>query len=218
MVKRKTWNEYYKINRNRVSNLLLHWQYLWEVYRLRPKSMLEIGCGPATHSLFLKKILKGLDLYLLDKDEEIIKRVVKDNPKIIKKTFHVDVFCEKKLKKLNIPTVDVIISQGLMEHFNDEKFLKVIENFRGETKRIIFSVHSDQYPNNDYGDEKLRSKEEIERLLNKTERINFTIRKYLDIGLKTKLFGMKKKDLCLSSKLSYLFFASNHLLVKIVFC
>ena len=52
---KKTWAKYYESYQPNKLNILLHFHYLISIIILNPKSILEIGCGSAEHSMFIKK-------------------------------------------------------------------------------------------------------------------------------------------------------------------
>ena len=215
MARKNTWHTFYQDRSFSYSNIALHWQYLAKIISTRPKKILEIGCGPADHSLFIKKIFPRCKIYLLDADEVIVKKIRKKSRGRFKRVYLGDVLNKEELDQLKIPFTDVVFSQGLMEHFNDRNFKKVIENFRYRTKRFIFSVPSNNYPVREFGNEILRSKEELDRILKKIGGIRYKISPYLDIGIRTKIYWLKINRCCLSQKIKYLFFQPNHFLVTI---
>lgn len=205
----KTWHSYYQERPEDVSNILLHWQYLLRIILLRPKRLLEIGCGRAQHSLFIKRLQPKILLFLADKDKILLQKVtINQKNKIV-----IDVLDGRKVKK--IPYTDLVISQGLIEHFTEKQIKNLIENFQGKTARMIASVPSINYPTLDFGNEMLRTKEEYKIILEKIQGIKFFITDYLDLGWRTKLVGVKIKKLDLFKALEYIFFRSNHFLIEI---
>lgn len=200
----KSWYTYYSDKPYNISNLLLHWQYLILILWLRPKSILEIGCGPAQHSLFIKKLLPKTSIFLLDKDKKILQNIPdKDIHKI-----------EADVLKIQ-PPADLVISQGLLEHFTDNQIIKLVKNFRGKTKMILSSVPSDNYPVKDFGNEILRNEKAYRDILGRVPDIRFSVIGYIDLGWRTKMLGIKINKLDLFSSLEYIFFRPNHLLIII---
>lgn len=207
-----SWSEYYVGHQHSYSNIVLHYQYLLAVLVCRPKTLLEIGCGSADHSIFLKKLLPKLKINFLDNDELILGKVKETYSDLVSGAYLADILDSAQVQ--SIPTFDVIISQGLMEHFNDEDFIRIIENFRGKARKYIFSIPSNNYPTKDFGNEILRSKSEVSSLLNSIPNITYSVSGYFDIGIKTKFVGLSLRK-SLIEKLEYMFFSSNHILVKI---
>ena len=61
---------------------------------------------------------------------------------------------------------DIVFSQGLFEHFSDEKIVDLIaQQTAYANKYVIFSVPSDNYPYDDFGDERKLSIKEWEVIL-----------------------------------------------------
>ncbi len=206
------WADYYAGHNRHLSNIILHFGYLLSILWRRPKTLLEIGCGTADHSLFLKKMSPKIELGLLDNDRKILDKAKQECGSAVSGIYPVDLLDCSAVQSL--PFFDVVMSQGVMEHFDDSQFVQIIENFRGKAGLFIFSVPSDNYPTLDFGNEILRSKKDMLRLLSRVPDIDFTVSGYFDIGLKTKLVGARKRKWLLK-KLYYLFFGSNHLVVKI---
>jgi len=207
-----TWAKYYSERNKNFLNIALHYQYLFAILFCNPRSILEIGCGTAEHSVFIKKIFKKINIDLLDNDPDILLNAKKLNIDFIEETFLVDILDKKSTQ--NLKSYDVVMSQGLMEHFNEQDFIKIIENFRPVAKNFIFSIPSNFYPTLDYGNEILRSKYEITEILNKISKIDYSVNGYFDIGINTKFVGLRKSS-GLYNKLKYFFLSSNHVLVKI---
>lgn len=210
-----SWNEYYQDRKANISNLLLHWQYLLKVVIARPKKLLEIGCGSAEHSLFVKKVLPSTKVYLLDLDRKLLQKVIDNHPGIVTDHYIADVTSPSSISKLHLEPMDIAISQGLMEHFPDKEFIKVIENIRKITSNYLFSVPSNLYPTIDYGNEILRSSEQMRELLSVIPKIRYKVSPYIDIGLRTKFVALKTKKMSTISLIKYLLTGSSHLLIEI---
>ena len=161
--------------------------------------------------MFIKKAFNRKKISFLDNDKIILKKAKKKYSKLVNSFYEADILNKKMIQ--GIHHHDIAMSQGLMEHFNDDEFIKVIKNFRGKVKYFIFSIPSNYYPTIDFGNEILRSKQEIKNILSNIDRIDFSVKNYLDIGFKTKLIGAKKINNPFL-KILY-FFKSNHLLIKI---
>lgn len=208
----KSWADYYVGHQRNFSNIILHFPYLLAILWCRPHTILEIGCGSADHSMFLKKKFQKLEISFLDNDEKILATAKSAYMDSVANTFLANILDNKEVQA--IPHFDVIMSQGLMEHFEDAEFIRIIDNFRGKAGNFIFSVPSDYYPTRDFGNEILRSKKEIADLLRTIPEISYSVSGYFDIGLKTKLVGAKEKT-GIFQRLKYIFFSSNHILVNV---
>lgn len=207
----KKWSDYYKNIKTNKLNIYLHFQYILLIIFLNPKKIIEIGCGSGDHSIFIKKLFKKKIISFLDNDKDILENAYKKYSSNVQNFYYADILNKEKINKIEYH--DIAMSQGLMEHFSDKDFIKIIENFRGKVNYFIFSIPSNYYPTIDFGNEILRSKREVEFLLHKISNIEFKVINYFDIGFRTKINGLKKFN-NLSSKLLY-FFKSNHLLIKI---
>ena len=208
---KKTWAKYYESYQPNKLNIFLHFHYLISILILCPKSIIEIGCGSADHSIFIKKAFNRKKISFLDNDKIILNNAQKKYSALVSNFYEADILNKKMIQ--SVDHHDIAMSQGLMEHFNDDDFIKIIKNFRGKVKYFIFSIPSNYYPTIDFGNEILRSNHEIKNLLSNIERIDFSVKNYFDIGIKTKMIGAKKINNPFL-KFAY-FFKSNHLLIKI---
>lgn len=209
----RTWNKYYSKYNYSLSNILLHYPYLIRAICLKPKTILEIGCGPAQHTIFLKKVFPNIKASVLDLDEKLLKKVELKYSNTIENYFHMDIHNKSSIKKL--PKFDLIISEGLLEYFNDKDVVKIINIFSFVASKMIFSVPSDVYQNQDFGNETLRSKREMEKLLKKTG-FKFKVHNYFfDVGFRTKFNLISQNSLGFYESLKLLLFKSCHLLIEI---
>lgn len=213
------WFTYYKDHKNiSPSNIFLHWEYLFNIMKGFPKSLLEIGCGPADHSMFLLKLFPWIHISLIDLDIKIINLLKKRHKNKINKYYICDVMDQKEIINLKFKEnqFDVVYSQGLMEHFTDNELKKVITNFLPYTKKMIFSIPGENYPSHDYGDEILRNKNDLDRILKQIPKIKFKVKKYFpDIGIRTKVVAVRKIKRNLLEKFKFLFINGCHYLIEI---
>lgn len=209
----RTWNDYYKNHQAPLSNLLLHAEYLGRVLIRRPKKLLEIGCGPADHSLFIKKLCPRMQLYLVDSDRALLDTVTKRHGAKIADAFCVDVLDRGAVAGL--PKVDLTVSQGLLEHFADADFARVIANFAPVTKRMLHSVPADTYQHQDFGNEVLRSQAELTGLLERVCPYRFRVRRAFDPGIRTKRLLIQENGYRGWPALRFLLFGSCHLLIDV---
>lgn len=216
---KKTWHHYYRNHRTSASNWLLHWQYLLRILYSRPKSVLELGCGPADHSIFLSRVRPGMEISLLDADKRIIDGLKKKLAGRIKDFFVLDVTEARQVQTAlaDKPQYDLMYSQGLLEHFTDDELNIVLQALLPFTKRMIFSVPSDAYPTRDFGNEILRSKQEWLAVLNKAKGCRFSVRPYFpDIGVRTKAVAFQRQKMNKLAAVRYFLLGSCHWLVEIV--
>jgi hypothetical protein len=70
--------------------------------------------------------------------------------------------CDKQV----LPPADIVYSQGLLEHFGYAEICSILEEqLSFAQKAVIFSVPSANYPQQDFGDERLLKLEEWETIL-----------------------------------------------------
>ena len=210
----KSWSDYYSGYNSRLSNIFLHFPYLYAILKKKPKKIIEIGCGSGDHSRVIKKIQKNISITLLDNDEKILSEALLKNKDFIDDSVYADILNIHDIDKIQYH--DVAYSQGLMEHFENEDFIKIIENFRGKVGYFLFSIPSDTYPTKDFGNEILRSKEEVKQILRLVPDITYSVKRYFDIGINTKLVAIKNIS-SLHRKIGHLLFGSNHLLIEVTY-
>lgn len=217
--KHDNWHTYYQNHKGiPLSNILLHWQYLLDILSSRPQKLLEIGCGPADHSILIKKFFPHTKISLLDLDNKILENLKKEYNGKVEGFYLCDLASRASVlkQKFSKDQFDVIFSQGLMEHFNDKKFIAVIQHCMPYTKRFIASIPADTYPNHDYGDEILRDQKQIESLLQKIPGITFRVKKYFpDIGFRTKYIAVKKARLNIVKAVFFMILNGCHYLIEI---
>lgn len=207
------WYEYYRGRKLSLSNFFLHYHYLVCVLLFKPRKVLEIGCGLAQHAILIKNLLPKTKVSVLDFSNDILLTIKSNYLSKFENFFNLNILDIDRIKTL--PKFDLVISQGLMEHFNDSEIICIIDNFAHVADRMIFSVPSDIYENKDFGDEILRSKDEMRKLL-KIIKYNYKVKNYLfDIGVRTKINIIKKNRYGLIKSLKLLLFKSCHLLVEI---
>lgn len=210
---KRTWSDYYQNHQAPLSNLLLHAEYLGRVLIRRPKTLLEIGCGPADHSLFIKKLCPGMQLYLVDSDRALLDTVTRQHGAKIANAFHVNVLNRGAVAGL--PKVDLTVSQGLLEHFADADLARVIANFAPVTKRMLHSVPADTYQHQDFGNEVLRSQAELNEFLERVCPYQFKVRRAFDPGIRTKRLLIQENGYRGWQALRFLLFGSCHLLIDV---
>ena len=81
-----------------------------------------------------------------------------------------------------------------MEHFDKKGFSNHNKKFPTLFKKILISIPAENYPNRDFGNELLRNKEQLIKIIKPIKNIEFKINKYFpDIGIRTKIIKIKKK-------------------------
>jgi SAM-dependent methyltransferase len=171
----KTWHEFYN---NEISwgiyldKLADHKYYLEKIIELKPKKVLEVGCGPGTRSVFLSYL--GIDVVAVDNDQGIVDSVAEYNKKLKGK---VDI---QKADAFNLPfkdgEFDIVFNAGFLEHFNDKDKIALVKEFTRVGDHYIFMVPNKAYRLKPYGNEDLLTKSEWEEILK-----DFNINKSSDI-------------------------------------
>jgi len=160
----KTWDEFYD---NEISwgiyldKVADHKYYLEKIIELKPKKVLEVGCGPGTRSVFLTYL--GIDVVAVDNDQGILDSVAEYNKKF---KGNVDV---KYADAFNLPfknrEFDVVYNAGFLEHFDHDEKKKLVKEFTRVAKYYIFMVPNKAYRLRPYGNEDLMTKDQWEEVL-----------------------------------------------------
>ncbi|MFC1941892.1 methyltransferase domain-containing protein [Chloroflexota bacterium] len=133
--------------------------YFIRIIRQKPKRILEVGGGTAAHSIFLS-YFPIKNLVILDSDPALIR----DMGTNIKKFGKSRKLYPCKADAFKVPfkddSFDMCISQGFLEHFNDDEIIELLNEQLRVAKKVIFSVPSDKYPGKDFGNERLLSPEQ----------------------------------------------------------
>lgn len=143
-----------------VADNLFHLYFILRILMLRPRSLLEVGCGPGHHGILLAKMRSGggrkclLDSepYVLDKARRLSQAVHAEVEYIVADAFALP---------FRNRSFDVVFSQGLLEHFRPEQAeLTLVEQIRVSRRAVVFSVPSSENPFEGTGDEQRRSVQE----------------------------------------------------------
>ncbi|WP_202318619.1 class I SAM-dependent methyltransferase [Archaeoglobus neptunius] len=181
---------------NFLADNILHLHYLLEVMKLRPKKVLEVGCGTASHSIFLSVFLRKTEFYCLDSNEKVLDVAKKNSQRYKRKNikfifgdaFHLsDIFKEKEF--------DIAISQGLLEHFSNEEIQKLINEQLSVAHVVIINVPSEYYPSEGVlGERRISKKEWWRNILREymDKGYNVRIENLIDIGIRTRVLALKR--------------------------
>ncbi|MFC1861453.1 class I SAM-dependent methyltransferase [Chloroflexota bacterium] len=127
----------------------------------KDKEILEVGCGNGTHSIFLSRL--GYNVISIDNDEEVLNIARQNNTSFDGRvTF-------KEADAYNLPFGDnrfaVCFSQGFFEHFDDHNIKKLLKEQLRVSNVVVFSVPTFYYPDQEFGDERLISREDWLKIL-----------------------------------------------------
>lgn len=131
---------------------LIHTELLIGALRLSRArgKVLDVGTGSGAQAALLSRFR---DVVAIDADERILE-FARLNAGRYGKRVQI-----QKADAFALPfedgAFDVAVSQGLMEHFSDERIGQMIREQMRVARAVLFSVPSDRYPRQDVGDERL---------------------------------------------------------------
>jgi SAM-dependent methyltransferase len=130
---------------------LIHRDLLWQVWKRARTSVLEVGVGSGAQSALLSRLIRHT--ITLDNDLRILREARPNLERFGPATTVVagDAFC----LPFQDGSIDVSLSQGLMEHFSDEQIVALVREQLRVCRSVVFSVPSDRYPRQDVGNERL---------------------------------------------------------------
>ncbi len=133
--------------------------------RLRRKRLAEIGIGTATMSIYFSQ--KSFDVTGIDNEPMIVKKAMDANKQFNGNARFICVDALDMPRFFRPKLFDVAFSQGTMEHFDDEGIKKMLKAQLFVAEYVVFSVPSCNWHKKDFGDERLMTKEEWRRILEK---------------------------------------------------
>lgn len=162
----KTWGEFYQREYSKLDLLRFtrsYPKYFDYILNSKAKTILEVGIGSGMHTILLS--LLGFEITGIDNDEEILKRAEKYNQEWGGKAK----FLKMDGFNLKFPSksFDLVISQGLLEHFTDKKVGQLLKEQLRVGKEVVVSLPSIGYPSRDFGDERLMKKEKWLEIIKK---------------------------------------------------
>ena len=161
----KSWSAYYEgtdadIGKF-VGELCVHRKMIQEISACRPQTALEIGCGTSRFSIFLSHL--GVKVTAADSDPGVLAQARSLRAALNGKVDYL------QADAFSLPfadsTFDVCFHQGLMEHFSDEQIHTMLAEQLRVAGRVVFSVPNNRYPSREFGNERLLSSRQWERIL-----------------------------------------------------
>jgi|SRR5690606_31658466 len=129
---------------------LIHLDLLKAVSRRAKRGVLEVGIGSGAQSALLSRFFPTVTV---DNDARIIRaartNLTRFGPRAT--VVAADAFS----LPFRPAAFGVAVSQGLLEHFDDEGIARLLREQLRVSESIVFSVPSDHYPRQDVGDERL---------------------------------------------------------------
>ncbi|MBD3295925.1 MAG: methyltransferase domain-containing protein [Candidatus Omnitrophica bacterium] len=161
---RKEWKDFYQRPAGiseYLENLSVQREFLEEISSRQSGKVLEVGCGSGTMSVFLSHL--GFKAIAIDRDEEVLERARRASKDL---NGEVD-FIRADAFKLPFADkeFDIAFSQGVLEHFDDEDIVKLLKEQCRVAGCVFLSVPNNFYNHRDFGDERLLSKAEWEKIL-----------------------------------------------------
>jgi SAM-dependent methyltransferase len=168
-----TWGEYYRGGATLeafFASLHYHEPLLRTILDAAPASALEAGCGLAVMSSFLA--LVGVDAVAVDNDPGVLAEAREQARRWrVQPTFvEADIFHLDRLGR----TVDVVFSQGVLEHFQDDEIRELARQSLQVAPRFVFSVPTKWYGHRDFGNERLFAPERWAEILRGVGRVETT--------------------------------------------
>ena len=115
-------------------------------------TVVEVGIGTACSTVELTR--RGLYVIGVDNDTEVLKRATQRNKQAL------FVYGNAlDMTKLFTERVQVAYSQGLLEHYSDREIRRILWNKLKIADYAVFSVPSQYWPIQDFGNERLMSLE-----------------------------------------------------------
>lgn len=166
----KSWDKFYSEDYNLeflVKNTVCHLDLFKSISLENPKQILEVGSGTGLMSTFLSYL--GFDVTSLDNNP----RVLTNAKKLVKKFNGKVKFVLADAFKIPFAdnSFDLCFHQGLLEHFEDNEIIKLLNEQLRVGKTVVLSVPNDSYPQKDFGNEKLLPSRFWEELLKKNFKI-----------------------------------------------
>lgn len=118
-----------------------------------PAKLLEVGCGSGILAGYFQDF--GYNVVATDKDPAVLAYAKK---RLIEEMLGMPVFLEADAFDLSglkdFGLFDCAFSQGLLEHFEDAQIVELLRQQLAVAKLCIFSVPSENYPRQEFGDER----------------------------------------------------------------
>jgi hypothetical protein len=152
------------------SSLHYHEPLIREVLEARPATALEAGSGPAVMSSFLA--MAGVQTIAVDNDPGVLEvaRQSASRWPVQPEFVEADIFHLDQLGR----EVDVVFSQGVLEHFDADEARELVRQSLAIAPRFVFSVPSKFYGVQDFGNERLLEAADWERILTGLGRVHVT--------------------------------------------
>lgn len=149
-----SWSEYEKWSFSLPKDVLAHLQFLaYCIFSGLGRKALEIGSGTGLQSCFLSYF--GIEVVSIDLDPTVIKMASRVSRYYKAKDVNF-VVADARFLPFKEKSFGLSFSQGLLEHLNNETIVNIVsETKKAVSGKILFSVPSRNFPEQDFGDERL---------------------------------------------------------------
>lgn len=191
----KSWGEFYQEEldpKEFAHQLAVHHDFFSSILAHHPKKILEAGCGTALFSIHLSKL--GYECVSVDRDPKVLELARLNNQKMGGNVH----FVHADIGKLPFKETefDLSFSQGVFEHYSDQKIRMLLDEQLRVAKQVCFSVPHFFYFHRDFGNERLLPKWYWERILKDysmvESRCYYTVRRKKTLFLKMPQMYMAK--------------------------
>jgi SAM-dependent methyltransferase len=143
-----------------VRNVLHHLSMFRAIAALRPKRVLEVGAGTGSHSVFLSYFRPRV--VSIDLSRPLIDRCVEHNRRLRGRARFLAMDAFRLAFADN--TFDAVFSQGFFEHFSEGEIALLLAEQTRVARRAVVSVPNLAYGVQDFGNERLLTREAWEAL------------------------------------------------------
>ncbi|MDZ4279068.1 MAG: class I SAM-dependent methyltransferase [Dehalococcoidia bacterium] len=172
-------------------NVLHHLPMFRAIRGLRPARVLEVGAGTGSHSIFLSYFLR--QVVSVDLSRRLIERCRLHDQRLRGRAS----FAAMDGCSLAFPgaSFDVAFSQGFFEHFSDDEIGWLLREQSRVARYVVLSVPNRSYEVQDFGDERLLSRDEWEKLL---DRLGYRLLESRDYSAARARFWRRSRDMYLA--------------------
>ena len=149
-----SWSEYEKWSFSLLKDVFAHLQFLLYCILLSlNRKALEIGSGTGLQSCFVSYF--GIEVVSIDLDAKVARMASK-----VSRYYHSKdvsfVVADARFLPFRPKTFGLSFSQGLLEHLNNKTIIEIVsEAKRVVNGKLLFSVPSVNFPEQDFGNERL---------------------------------------------------------------
>ena len=160
-----SWGEYEKWSFSIIKDVLAHLQFLlYCIFFGLNKKTLEIGSGTGLQSCFISYF--GIEVISIDQDTRIAKMASAVLRYYNGKNVSF-VVADARYLPFKKKTFGLSFSQGLLEHLDDKTIVEIVSEAKNAVNgKILFSIPSNNFPEQDFGNERLLYPWEWKRILN----------------------------------------------------